>query len=82
MMQKMKLSDQARQDLLWWINNIKNSFNYICRQSPVCTIYTDSSLIGWGAILGVNKAGDSWTATEKNNHINYLELLAVFLACK
>ena len=45
---------------------------------------TDSSLTGWGAlIVGTEKQTKGlWTEEEKRYHINYLELLAVFLGLK
>ena len=53
------------------------------RDSPQLTMFTDSSSkIGWGAILGDKTCGDNWTSEEKKRHINYLELQAVYLACK
>jgi hypothetical protein len=82
MMQKLFLSEKAKCDLLWWIRSIPTSFNLISRDSPEFTLYTDSSLIGWGAHLNDQTCGDNWRASEKENHINYLELLAIYLACK
>jgi hypothetical protein len=32
-------------------------------------------------VLGEHKAGDNWIGQEKENHINYLELMTVYLAC-
>ena len=45
---------------------------------------TDSSLMGWGALTaGKEKQTKGlWTEEEKRYHINYLELLAVFLGLK
>ena len=41
-------------------------------------VFTDASNIGWGGVIkGQARAGDNWTPTEANNHINYLELLAI-----
>lgn len=52
--------------------------NLISRDSPELTLYTDSSLISEGAHLNDQTCGDNWTASEKENHINYLELLAIY----
>ena len=47
----------------------------IYRYRPAC--YTAS----WGAVLnGQNRTGSIWSVQEQGNHINYLELLATFLA--
>ena len=35
---------------------------------------------GWGAVLGAIRIGGSWSAEEQNNHINTLEMMAIFLA--
>lgn len=45
-------------------------------------IYTDASRSGWGAVCKDNKAHGRWTHLEKARHINYLELMAVFLGLK
>ena len=37
---------------------------------------------GWGAHCGDQKIGGRWSCEESNNHINYLELLAIFLGLK
>ena len=36
---------------------------------------------GWGAVLGAISIGGRWSA-EQNNHINTLEMMAIFLALK
>ena len=47
------------------------------------TIESDASNKGWGAVLkGHTQTGGVWTAEEATHHINYLELLAAFLAIK
>ena len=45
-------------------------------------IQTDASSQGWGGVHGDQRARSRWTLTEALNHINYLELLAVFLSLK
>ena len=55
---------------------------FSCRQTPIKTVYTDSSKLGWGGVLGDCKAGDNWTDVESKSHINYLELMAVYLSLK
>jgi ribonuclease HI len=37
---------------------------------------------GWGAVLGAIRIGGRWSAEEQNNHINILEMMAIFLALK
>ena len=41
---------------------------------------SDASTTGWGACLGDTTTGGTWSAQEMMHHINYLELLAAFLA--
>lgn len=43
---------------------------------------TDASLIGWGCCMETVTSGGNWTPEEAQHDINYLEMLAVFLALK
>lgn len=79
---KISLSNVILQDLLWWKNNIFRSYISLEDVTYKYEIYTDASNSGWGAVLGTKKANGMWTETEKEYHINYLELLAVFLGLK
>ena len=45
-------------------------------------ISTDASLTGWGATHEGRAVGGTWDCSLRNAHINYLELMAVFLALK
>ena len=45
-------------------------------------IFSDASLSGWGASCGGNRTHESWSLEDKQNHINYLELLAVVYALR
>ena len=75
----MSLSPEAKSELGWWINNIVGAHNLLTREAPTITLTTDASKLGWGAVLGTQSTGGLWSSTESQNHINYLELLAVFL---
>ncbi|WAR23038.1 LOW QUALITY PROTEIN: hypothetical protein MAR_036707 [Mya arenaria] len=66
----------------WWIDNIHLQYWKICRPNPTKILETDASLQGWGAKLGKQKTGGRWTTVEKQDHINVLELLAIFYALK
>ncbi|XP_029963540.1 uncharacterized protein LOC115400030 [Salarias fasciatus] len=46
------------------------------------TVTTDASLTGWGAVFGRRSVNGTWPPTLRQAHINYLELLAVFLALR
>lgn len=45
-------------------------------------ILSDASLSGWGIACNKEKAAGFWTQEESQFHINYLELLAAFIALK
>jgi hypothetical protein len=45
---------------------------------PSKTITTDASNLGWGGVLGENTTQGLWEESERNLHINCLELLAVY----
>lgn len=44
------------------------------------TITTDASNDGWGAVKGDVNIGGRWKDNEKIHHINYLKLVAIYLA--
>ena len=69
-------------DLEWWSKNIPQAYNFIRKFRFDYEIFSDASGTGWGAICGNKNARGSWSVTERKNHINYLELLASFLALK
>ena len=75
----MNLSKLAKAELTWWISHVKGSVNLITRDQPSHTLTTDASNEGWGAVVGNSSTGGLWSAHEKAHHINYLELLAVYL---
>ncbi len=74
------LSPACNEDLQWWIQNIHSAYNLISHGSPDVSINTDASSTGWGGILGAVETGGQWTPDEQVQHINYLELLAVYLS--
>ncbi|XP_068734410.1 uncharacterized protein [Montipora capricornis] len=79
---KILLNDTAREDLKWWITNLPLSSKAISHGEADIIIQTDASSQGWGGVHGGKRAGGRWTPTEASNHINYLELLAIFLSLK
>ena len=74
----VRLSNEVKKELCWWITNIMSSFQHIHMPDPDITIYTDSSTLGWGVTNGYNPSGGRWKA-EEINHINLLELKAIFI---
>ena len=80
---KTQVSTDMKSDLTWWVDRA-SSHNGRCLQITQrdLVIESDASLRGWGASCEGSKTGGPWTFQEKSHHINYLELLAAFLALK
>lgn len=75
---KFSLSDLAKQEILWWINNVENSNGkMISYGSPSFYLETDASTQGWGGVFNGIETQGRWNENEKTLHINVLELLAV-----
>ena len=77
---RMRLSEKACSDLRWWIKSADLLYKPIYNTLPEITLFTDASNHGLGAVLGTCQTGGQWTPQEADNHINYLEMFAVFLA--
>jgi hypothetical protein len=77
----MALSAEAITELEWWRDNIVTSFKPVSHGQPNMVITTDSSMLGWGAVVtdSVLYTGGHWDFQEQQHHINYLELEAAFL---
>ena len=76
----MDISQEVRDELQWWLGNLSILFRPIYVGEPDLIINTDASLEGWGfrtASLRL-RAGGRWTDQEQENHINYLEVKAVY----
>lgn len=79
----MKLSSESRSEINWWLEHVKSLNGKPIRQKQINTwIETDASLAGWGTHFGQKSTGGRWSQSESNHHINYLELLAIFLSLK
>lgn len=78
----MILSDMARSDLHWWIENITDTSNSAIHGNCQVTVYSNASLTGWAGVFNSITTGGQWTEDESQNHINYLEILACFLTLK
>ena len=78
---KMLLSGESREELQWWIQNVKLAYRNLQHGPPNVVIFTDASAIGWGAKLeGGMRTQGIWSASEAAMHINILEMLAVKLS--
>ncbi|XP_028404044.1 uncharacterized protein LOC114526666 [Dendronephthya gigantea] len=78
----MVFSPKAKSELNWWVANVTTAYQRLEREAPQSTIYTDASLSGWGAEFQGNATGGNWTEAESKMHINYLEMLAIYLGLK
>ncbi len=76
------LNPGAQEELEWWVQNIDSQYNNIDHGKYQCLLQTDASKKGWGAVYNGTTTGGEWTALEADQHINYLELLAVFLGLR
>ena len=76
---EMVLSATARSDLQWWAKNIERASKPITQGKPSYPLYTDASLMGWGAVFQYHSSGDRWAPVEASHHINCLDLKAVYL---
>ena len=65
----------------WWTRR-ENVLTGVALLHPVpsLTLYTDSSLQGWGAFLEGKSASGVWSLVQQQEHINLLEMRAVLLA--
>jgi len=81
---QMHLPPSLREDLLWWkdIFSDDSQRNYIRSGLFDLEIFSDASLTGWGAVCAENRTHGFWSSQDKQHHINYLELLAVFHALR
>lgn len=80
----MTLPSSIREDLLWWKNIFANTFQRNIIRSGIFSleIFTDASPTGWGAVCGEARTHGFWSSEDSQNHINYLELLAVYHALR
>lgn len=79
---KIVLSRDILDDLYWWSSNIGTTSNFMRQPNFELEIYSDASRTGWGAVCKNVEVNGKWKTTEKSMHINYLELMAVFLGLK
>ena len=79
----VRLSQEAKEDLRWWTNNLSQwNGQMLSQSSPHCVIEMDASMMGWEAFYQGEATGGCWSPEEQKLHINELELLAVFYALR
>lgn len=76
-------SIESVREVTWWFDNVEKLNGKPIRFKSVSIwIETDASNSGWGAHVNGLFAGGRWNTLESTNHINYLELLAIFFALR
>lgn len=78
----MWITQSMKRELSWWIENLSEQERHISHGNPNIIITSDASAFGWGAVCNDLKIGGRWDDNEAQNHINYLELLAISHAIK
>jgi ribonuclease HI len=78
----VRLSRQALRDLRWWRKvGAADVSRAIWRAPTDRTLHTDASRLAWGGVLdGTVPAQGMWRGRDRGRHINYLELMAVYLS--
>lgn len=77
----MTVSDRGILDINWWLENIDFCQRSLLTKPTDFDLYTDASMVGWGAYLPKLdlRASGVWSSEEQELHINVLELKAVLL---
>ena len=71
------------QDLLWWSDQNRLSRGIpLHKSNPDLQLFSDASREGWGATVGTRHLAGKWSPSEKKDHINILELRAIWMALK
>ena len=80
-MGQVQISQDARDDLNWWIGHLTGLFKLISHERPSAIVETDALKTGWEEILGT-PTGGRWDSEEVQLHINCLELTSAFFGLK
>ena len=81
----MTLSSRCLSDLQWWDQKIMKTYNDnndVRQDSFIAEIYSDASLSGWGACSELGITDVWWSDSDKNKHINFLGLKAIYFVLK
>ena len=80
----MQISDLAKKDLSWGLENVDHDPCPIIPTEPSVTLKCDSSLGGWGSVIdnSPTTANARWSPQERTYHINYLEIKVVLFGLK
>ncbi len=75
------LNTEVKVYLKWWLikeNTMKGVS--LAQFNPSHSLYTDASAWGWGATMGKMERKGQWTITERSQHSNNREMLALIKA--
>ncbi|XP_053595511.1 uncharacterized protein LOC128667832 [Microplitis demolitor] len=78
----MTLDSSVKDDLTWWLTKLPTASCPIRSFQFVTEIYSDASLLSWGAHCNGQNAHGFWSESERKLHINHLELIAAFFGLK
>lgn len=80
---KIRIPRTIRDSLTWWLDQ-RNTLrgNPFSQMQPTCILTTDASLKGWGALMDTLCTQGRWSVEDNHQHINFLELKAIFLALR
>ena len=81
--QTINISMEAKEKLRLWMKEAQNYNGApISMAPPDLVMESDASYLGWGALVKGQelRTGGQWSQSEQEMYINYLELLATFLA--
>ena len=82
---KVRMSEDAVMDLTWWRTRVNAQIQRpILPPTASLNLETDASTLGWGAFCreSSQRTGGPWSRAEAVLHINWLELMAAFLAVR
>ena len=80
----IRINAESGGDRIWWNAPDRMTVNtHILQSKPSEVIESDASNKSWGAVLNSQiRMGGVWSVQEMTHHMNYLEMLAAFLAIK
>ena len=72
-----------KRNLAWWLvrERLERGLS-LATKDPQLLLFTDASRKGWGATMGQTHLTGTWSKVEAREHINKLELRAIFYALK
>ena len=75
----LSLTPACIEDLQWWVDHIDTAYKPILYKNADVIMHSDASKAGWGAVINNTSTGGRWDKSETEQHINVLELRALFM---